>query len=424
MSSIDQPHVLIPVKGVIDVHGWDAAWGWIDFKANEPEELFVVTAFSDADRIRLGYDLVAGGHFTKPSTSLSKRGVWYRASPRLHDYHQPLSRQQASISTADFKDMIGQGWRSPPADRPMLVLAFTNTPIPQVTAWWVTPGMAWPAIFQIVPYDLDPLQHLATSWPIDELKKATATVVGVGSIGSSAVESLASAGIGKLNLVDYDRLAHHNLPRHRLTAHDIGRLKVVALREQLQPRFPTTDFVALGYNVEAHADLLRPIIADSHIVVCAADGVEARRVTNHLARRATTPAVFVAVLENGAYGEIVRVRPNAGCLGCLRRTLEEQGQFDPEPGLDLGYGTGTAHRPMTAAPTDLRLMAELASKAAIATVLHRMGHPGQQLADDWAVVGLQPESDAPKPFNDLDTGSVRWSSMPPKRPDCPTCSTP
>ena len=134
--------------------------------------------------------------------------------------------------------------------------------------------------------------------------------------------------------------------------------------------------------------------------------------------------MFVAVLENGAYGEIVRVRPNTGCLWCLRRTLEEQGQFDPEPGLDLGYGTGTAHRPMTAAPTDLRLMAELASKAAIATVLHRMGHPGQQLADDWAVVGLQPESDAPKPFNDLDTGSVRWSSMPPKRPDCPTCSTP
>ena len=113
-----------------------------------------------------------------------------------------------------------------------------------------------------------------------------------------------------------------------------------------------------------------------------------------------------------------------GCLLCLRRTLVEDATLDPEPGLDQDYGTGTPHRPMTASPTDLRLMGELAGKAVLATVLERKGYWSQRLPGDWAIVGLQPTPEMPPPFDIDEAGVVRWLGLPPRRDDCPSCAAP
>ena len=83
-------------------------------------------------------------------------------------------------------------------------------------------------------------------------------------------------------------------------------------------------------------------------VVVATDGVESRLAANWLTAAAKLPAVFACVLENGALGEVLLTAPNAGCLLCHRATQRDRGQLDPEPGIDLGYGTGSRHRPMTA----------------------------------------------------------------------------
>jgi hypothetical protein len=45
---------------------------------------------------------------------------------------------------------------------------------------------------------------------------------------------------------------------------------------------------------------------------------------------------------------------------------------------------------MTAVPTDLALVADLAVKATLATLLRSRGHGGQLLAGDHAVVALRP----------------------------------
>jgi molybdopterin/thiamine biosynthesis adenylyltransferase len=79
---------------------------------------------------------------------------------------------------------------------------------------------------------------------------------------------------------------------------------------------------------------MRPLFARSDVVLCASDGVTSRRVANHLARRAGVPIVFAAVFEEGAFGEVIRVRPRTGCLLCLRKSLQERDVLDPEPGVD------------------------------------------------------------------------------------------
>lgn len=288
----------------------------------------------------------------------------------------------------------------------------------------VSAESAFPAQLMIIEGERGPLDYLSNDWPISELAQVHVTIIGVGSIGSTTAEILAMSAVGQLSLVDPDRLEQRNLARHRRTDVDLGRLKAVAMRDWLHLRYPSTIADAYPLDVIRDADVMRPLFAASDVIVCSADGVAARRVTNHLARRASVPAVFAAVLEDGAFGELLRVRGRTGCLLCHRRALSDAGAFDPEPGLELGYGTGNPHRPMTAAPGDLAWMGTAAAKAAIATVLERRGRWHQRLPGDSAIVGLQPVPEMPRPFNIEHAGEIRWELLPPPHPDCPTCAPP
>ncbi|MEH7977464.1 HesA/MoeB/ThiF family protein [Pseudomonas aeruginosa] len=66
------------------------------------------------------------------------------------------------------------------------------------------------------------------------LKEATVSIVGAGATGSLVALMLTSAGIGKVRLIDGDRVMRSNLPRQFLYRESsIGKLKVEVLREIL-----------------------------------------------------------------------------------------------------------------------------------------------------------------------------------------------
>lgn len=419
------PFLLVPSGLGPAVDAAPAAWGWLDFKADGAERLFAVAGYRIKDtHHRPVAGVLEKHHFMSAGDLVAAGGVWYKASPGAVGMYYEAIRRNLNVPTYLLEASVEGGWRSPPSDVPMPVLCRSvHEGNAFWSGWWVTTERAVPAEFTVVE-DSDPIEGLEGPWPVGLLRGARVAVVGLGSIGSTAAESLATAGTGYLTFIDFDRLLHHNLPRHRLPVRDLGQHKVTALRDALQERYPSTKCEAVVADVAYDADLVRAILARTDLVVCAADGVLARRVTNHLARRAGVPLVLSAVLEDGAFGEIVRVSPRTGCLLCLRRTLEEDGTFNPEPNLDRGYAEGGGQQPMTAAPPDLRLMGELAAKAAIGTLLEAHGFFNQRLPGDWAVIGLQPSPEMPAPFDVAGAGDIRWHDLPRQRDDCPTCAAP
>ena len=416
------PLILVPIELMKAVQDWNAPSGQLIVSRDDVENMLVVVGAAH-DNVTINYPgLATRGHFMS-KRERTRSGYWHRVPDEAHGLWLYCLSRRIELATHTLASLVTQHWQTPPTDSHRLVLMCSGAGDELVwSGWWVTREWAHPADIAVISDDRDDLRYLHDVWPVDELADTKVTVVGVGSIGSTVAESLSSAGVGQLVLVDPDRLYEHNLPRHRLTERDIGRFKVNAMRETLNARRPGQRVVALTYNVCDNADLLRPVFADSDVIVCAADGVESRRVTNHLARRANKPLVLAAVLENGAYGELIRVRPRTACLLCQRHALQVQGIFDPEPGIDLGYGTGTRERPMTAAPSDLRLMGEFAAKATISTLLHRSGRRNHRLPGDWAVVALQPTTDSAAPFDSEASGDVTWHEMPERWDDCPTCA--
>lgn len=69
---------------------------------------------------------------------------------------------------------------------------------------------------------------------LEKLRAATVAVFGIGGVGGYAVEALARSGVGKLTLVDSDRVALSNLNRQLIaTLQTVGQYKVDAMRERL-----------------------------------------------------------------------------------------------------------------------------------------------------------------------------------------------
>lgn len=418
--------ILFPAEllDAFDEFGW--RWGYLNLRHDPIQGVATVAQAWDNDRQRI--QRLDGlwsetRHYLRRADITSFTGIWYRADPDLHLIYDQVRRRTDAALPIDFFKSFVNGWFDPGMIAPLVVTVTTPANgVPAVTAWRVDRTQAVPELISVVDSRLTPLDVISGEWPVETLRKQRLTIVGVGSIGSAIADTLARAGIGTLALVDYDRLEQRNLARHVLTDRDLGRRKVDALADYLKARPGAPVIETYPINVLNETDMLRPLVAGSDIVVCAADGVAARRVCNHVSRRAKTPLVLAAVIEDGSFGEVIRVRSRTGCLFCLRLEQDERCIMNPEPNIDLGYGTGTTHRPMTAAPPDLTLMADLASKAVLSTILER-GRWNQRLPGDYAVVTLQPKPDYEAPFDMDSAGNIRWFELPDRRDDCPTCSS-
>lgn len=401
-------------------------WGSLAVTGLDADELLCIVGAGEGDGPSYSISReTLRGHKLAVADAHPGTGTWYIAPAELHALHAWALRLRVALPVEALTSVIPQ-WRSLGPKANVFVLTKAVESVHRWAAWTVN-GQ------EVVPHALTPLLHdtadptteLAEQWPLQHLKASSITVVGVGSIGSAAAHALAMAGVGHLTLVDDDRLMWHNLVRHQGHRGDLGRYKVDAAAEGLQHRWPGTSVVPLRGNVIHDADQMRPLFAASDLILCAADGVTPRRVVSHLARRASKPAVLACVMMDGAVGEVLRLRPwpGSGCLLCQRADLIDRGLLDPEPALDQPYGTGARHRPMTAIGHDLLLVATLAAKVAVATILEAAGTYDQVVRGEHAVIGLRPDPntlDVGAPFN-VTSAQVAWSGSSPSRPDCPTC---
>jgi tRNA A37 threonylcarbamoyladenosine dehydratase len=111
---------------------------------------------------------------------------------------------------------------------------------------------------------------------IARLASATVTVFGVGGVGSAAAEALARTGVGRIVLVDYDRICVTNVNRQlHATKPTLGKRKVEVMAERLRTINPDAEIDARAefYASDTSARLLVP---EPDVVVDAIDNVAAK----------------------------------------------------------------------------------------------------------------------------------------------------
>jgi molybdopterin/thiamine biosynthesis adenylyltransferase len=235
------------------------------------------------------------------------------------------------------------------------------------------------------------------------LRSAHVTILGVGAIGTSTAVSLAAAGVGRLHLIDPDRVETSNLNRQVLyQTGDVGRWKVDAAADRLRAINPNLRVTRRRLFVRSQRELA-PLLADCDLFVLGADrpheillwanDAAVAQGTSWLDNSYSGPRCSIALFVPG----------RTPCLRCLQHHLE---------------GRARAEKVFVGSS----LFPEPAANAVIAPTAGIAGHYGA-LRALYFLTGLRPEDDGTLlQMNLWDPGDVQvvrpryWRA-------CPACGT-
>ena len=102
-----------------------------------------------------------------------------------------------------------------------------------------------------------------------KLSAASVAVCGLGGLGSNIAISLARAGVGKLHIIDFDKVDISNLNRQQYFPEQLGMYKSDALYDTLKRIAPYCDIVRECIMLDA--DNIPKLLADDDIIVEAFD---------------------------------------------------------------------------------------------------------------------------------------------------------
>lgn len=154
-----------------------------------------------------------------------------------------------------------------------------------------------------------------------KLRNSTATLVGVGGLGSPTAMKLAAMGVGRLRIIDRDVVSRSDL--HRQYLYDtsvLGYAKVEAAAEKLSKLNPDIEIQPVaaslgGYNAE---ELLR----GSDVVIDGLDQMGARYLINRTCVNLKMPYIFGAAIEE--FGNATTIIPGkTPCLECFYQGLKD-----------------------------------------------------------------------------------------------------
>ena len=133
-----------------------------------------------------------------------------------------------------------------------------------------------------------------------KFSSATVAICGLGGLGSNIAISLARAGIGKLILIDFDKVDITNLHRQQYKANQIGMNKTDALRNNLLEIAP---YVAIETHTERVAEENAAHLLQGADIICEAfDDAECKAMLTNLVLEEMPDKYLVAASGMAGFG--------------------------------------------------------------------------------------------------------------------------
>jgi adenylyltransferase/sulfurtransferase len=174
-----------------------------------------------------------------------------------------------------------------------------------------------------------------------KLRASSVLVIGCGGLGVPVLTYLTGAGVGRIGLVDGDKLEPSNLHRQTLYAlADVGEYKAVLAAERLRALNPEVD--ARAYTVRLTAENAGELVSQYDLVIDCTDNFSTKFLLNDVCVRLRKPAIFSSVYQYEGQLQVVRPNRDGACLRCvwpeatrdgLVGNCAEAGVLGPVPGV-------------------------------------------------------------------------------------------
>src|SRR5207253_1203282 len=149
-----------------------------------------------------------------------------------------------------------------------------------------------------------------------KLRASRVLVVGCGGLGVPVISYLAGAGVGRLSVVDADRLEPSNLHRQTMYAlADVGKPKAELAAARVR---------ALNPDVDVRTHVLRldsrtaPELVEQHdLIIDCTDNFAAKFLLNDVCVESGKPVIFSSVYQYEGQLQVVRPDRGGACLRCV-----------------------------------------------------------------------------------------------------------
>lgn len=149
----------------------------------------------------------------------------------------------------------------------------------------------------------------------EKLQKSSVLIVGVGGLGCPAAQYLAGAGIGKIGLMDHDRVSLTNLHRQTLYGEDnIGEFKAKVAKEKLQHLNSEIELVAIEEALTI--ENAEKIFSEYDVILDGTDNFETKYLINDACVLTGKPWVYASIYKNEAQLSVFNYKegPSYRCL--------------------------------------------------------------------------------------------------------------
>ncbi|OOS00608.1 molybdopterin-synthase adenylyltransferase MoeB [Haemophilus paracuniculus] len=154
----------------------------------------------------------------------------------------------------------------------------------------------------------------------EKLKASRVLIVGLGGLGCAASQYLASAGVGHLTLVDFDRVSLSNLQRQILhTDATLDQFKVESARLRLQQLNPHIEITTITEKLADFSEL----VAKADAVVDCTDNVEVRNQLNQACFTHKKPLISGSAIRFEGQISVFTYQKNEPCYQCLSQLFGE-----------------------------------------------------------------------------------------------------
>ncbi|MEI7473869.1 MAG: HesA/MoeB/ThiF family protein [bacterium] len=140
-------------------------------------------------------------------------------------------------------------------------------------------------------------------------------IAGAGGLGSTVIVNLASLGIGKLGIIDNDKLDITNLNRQYIHKFEnIGKDKVDSAEEWIKSFNP--DIEVEKFKLRLNEDNAESIISKFDLVIDCFDSYASKFILNDICNKLKKPLIHGGVMEYS--GQVLTIFPEkSACLRCI-----------------------------------------------------------------------------------------------------------
>lgn len=168
----------------------------------------------------------------------------------------------------------------------------------------------------------------------ERIKASTIMVIGAGGMGAQVLQFLAASGVGNITIVDDALVSESDIQVQTLYGgNDLGKLKTIISRQQLQNLYPLTKFEIL--NLRITSNNAEKFLGGCDLIIDASNNPSSNYVINDACIRLKKSWVYGKT--SGFSGEVTVFNHNHGpSFRCLYPDVSEKEERVASPAIVFG----------------------------------------------------------------------------------------